>query len=165
MDSYDLLGVFTLGEWRVDPALKQLSSDDEVVKIDPRNMRVRQLLASRPGRVISQSEIENTAWKCLVVIPNSVYQSIAQLRRALGEDKSSRRYIETISRKGHCLVAVVKSVAPLPTDSEEIAQPNENVVAYFSHWPAILFTIRRSPINGRGSDRATGSRSKPTSQR
>jgi tetratricopeptide (TPR) repeat protein len=51
-----------------------------------------------------------------VVTPNSVYQSVAQLRRALGEDKSSRRFIETVSRRGYRLLApVVFDDAPAPS--------------------------------------------------
>ena len=52
---------FTINDWRVDPELNGLSRADEVVKIDPQNMKVLELLASRPGEVISQSEIEEAA--------------------------------------------------------------------------------------------------------
>lgn len=106
---------FMLGEWHVDPALKQIVRANEVVKIDPRNMRVLLLLASRSGEVVSQSEIEDSVWKGLVVTPNSVYQSVAQLRRAFGEGKSNRRYIETISRKGYRLVVPVCAHTPVTT--------------------------------------------------
>src|SRR5688572_7976281 len=98
---------FTINDWRVDPALNRLSRADEVVKIDPQNMKVLELLASRPGEVVSQAEIEESAWAGVIVTPNSVYQSIAQLRRALGDDRTQPRYIETIARKGYRCVAAV----------------------------------------------------------
>jgi DNA-binding winged helix-turn-helix (wHTH) protein len=98
---------FTVGDWRVEPELNRIVRGEEIVKIDPRNMQVLQLLASRPGQVIAQSEIETTVWSDVIVTPNSVYQSVAQLRRALGDDKAKPRYIETISRKGYRLVAKV----------------------------------------------------------
>jgi DNA-binding winged helix-turn-helix (wHTH) protein len=101
---------FTLGDWRVEPELNRIVRGEEIVKIDPRNMKVLQLLASRPGQVIAQSEIETTVWSDVIVTPNSVYQSVAQLRRALGDDKSNPRYIETISRKGYRLVGRVVSI-------------------------------------------------------
>jgi DNA-binding winged helix-turn-helix (wHTH) protein len=109
---------FTVGDWRVDPALRQIVRGIEIVRVDPRNMRVLQLLASRPGEVISQSEIERIAWSGLAVTPDSVYQSVAQLRRALGEDKAARRYIETVPRKGYRLIVPVShELAPLPTSA------------------------------------------------
>jgi DNA-binding winged helix-turn-helix (wHTH) protein len=122
---------FTINDWRVDPALNRLSRADEVVRIDPQNMKVLELLASRAGEVISQSEIEQAAWAGVFVTPNSVYQSIAQLRRALGDDKTNPKYIETIARKGYRCVA---SVADLQCDREELrrsefAEPMQTIPA------------------------------------
>jgi DNA-binding winged helix-turn-helix (wHTH) protein len=111
-----------IGDWHVDPVLKQLSRGDEVVRVDPRNMRVLLLLASRPGEVVSQSEIERIVWSGAVVTPNSVYQSIAQLRRALGEDKSSRRYIETVSRKGYRLIVPVHPDSGTPGSVDRVPE-------------------------------------------
>jgi DNA-binding winged helix-turn-helix (wHTH) protein len=105
---------FTINDWRVDPELNRLSRADEVVKIDPQNMKVLELLASRPGEVISQSEIEGIAWAGVIVTPNSVYQSIAQLRRALGDDRAHPRYIETIARRGYRCVAIISGANTLP---------------------------------------------------
>src|SRR5215813_11911381 len=107
MMAADDLTPFTVGDWRVDPAAKQIARATEVIKVDPRNMRLLVLLASRPGEIWSQEDIEQGAWPGIVVTPNSVYQAIAQLRRAFGEEKSSRRYIETVSRRGYRLVASV----------------------------------------------------------
>src|SRR5690606_21668835 len=98
---------FTLNDWLVEPSLNRISRGDEIVKIDPQNMKVLELLASKPGEVFSQTEIEQYAWPGVVVTPNSVYQSIAQLRRALGDSKASPAYIETIPRRGYRLVARV----------------------------------------------------------
>jgi DNA-binding winged helix-turn-helix (wHTH) protein/tetratricopeptide (TPR) repeat protein len=106
---------FMLGEWRVEIALGRIVRDGDAVRIDPRNMKVLQLLASRPGALVTQGEIETTVWHGLVVTPNSVYQSVAQLRRALGDGRTRLRYIETISRKGYRLIAPVTPLAE--TDS------------------------------------------------
>jgi DNA-binding winged helix-turn-helix (wHTH) protein/tetratricopeptide (TPR) repeat protein len=123
---------FTVGDWRVEPELNRILRGDEIVKIDPRNMKVLQLLASRAGQVIAQNEIENSVWADVVVTPNSVYQSVAQLRRALGDDKASPRYIETISRKGYRLIADVRSVDLVP-----------GAVASFASQVATTSTISR----------------------
>lgn len=103
---------FLLGDWKVEPTLNRISRGEEMVKIDPRNMRVLQLLASKPGRVFSQAEIEQAVWDSVVVTTNSVYQSITQLRKALGDEKNSPRYIQTIARRGYRLVAEVSASSP-----------------------------------------------------
>jgi DNA-binding winged helix-turn-helix (wHTH) protein len=118
---------FTINDWRVDPELNRLSRADEVVKIDPQNMKVLELLASRPGEVISQSEIEEAAWAGVIVTPNSVYQSIAQIRRALGDDKSHPRYIETIARKGYRCIGTVSALERItPIHEPSPATPTSN---------------------------------------
>ncbi len=109
---------FSVGEWRVDPALRQIARGAETVRVDPRNMRVLQLLASRAGEVVSQGDIEKIAWSGVAVTPDSVYQSIKQLRRALGE----RRYIETVPRKGYRLIMPVSHGPPAPAPAESAAR-------------------------------------------
>ncbi len=99
---------FWLGDWRVEPQLNRIVRGEEIVRIDPRNMKVLQLLASQPGHVFSQAEIEQAVWEDVIVTSNSVYQSIAQLRRALGDGKDNPRYIETIPRRGYRTVAKVE---------------------------------------------------------
>jgi DNA-binding winged helix-turn-helix (wHTH) protein/Flp pilus assembly protein TadD len=117
---------FSVGDWRVDPALRQIVRGIEIVRVDPRNMRVLQLLASRAGQVVSQSEIEKVAWSGVAVTPDSVYQSVAQLRRALGEDKAARRYIETVPRKGYRLIVPVSH--ELSASEAENAPPSSPAV-------------------------------------
>ena len=80
------------------------------MRVDPRNMRVLQLLASRAGKVVSQAEIEKMAWSGVTVTPDSVYQSIKQLRRAFGE----RDFIQTVPRKGYRLAVPVGHEPPAP---------------------------------------------------
>lgn len=98
---------FWLGDWRVEPPLNRIVRGEEIIRIDPRNMKVLQLLASQPGHVFSQAEIEQAVWSDVIVTSNSVYQSIAQLRRALGDEKRASRFIETIPRRGYRIIAPI----------------------------------------------------------
>ena len=66
-----------IGEWRADPAVGQLSRDNEVVKLEPRTMRLLTYMAARPAEVISIQEMLNEVWTDVVVTPESVYQAIA----------------------------------------------------------------------------------------
>jgi DNA-binding winged helix-turn-helix (wHTH) protein len=99
---------FMLGDWRVEPSLNRISRGVEEIKLEPLNMKLLTFLATQPGTVIAHDEIERTVWSGLVVTPGSIYQSIAQLRRALGDDKAQPRYIETVARRGYRLVALVR---------------------------------------------------------
>src|SRR5262245_9538890 len=105
-------GAFRLGEWLIEPAIDEIKRGGERVKVEPRTMAVLLLLAERAPEVQSQEEIERAVWAGVVVTPHSVYQSVAQLRKLLGDDPKHPRYIATVPRKGYRLVARVEPVAP-----------------------------------------------------
>ena len=99
---------FRIGPWRVDPALDEISRDGTTVKLEPRAMRVLVCLAEHAGDVISVNELLDAVWKDLVVTQYSVYQAIAVLRRALGDDPKSPAYIANVARRGYRLVAPIE---------------------------------------------------------
>lgn len=108
--------IFRLGPWQVDPALDEISRDGQTVKLEPRAMRVLVCLAERPGEVVSVSQLLDVVWKDLVVTPYSVYQAVAALRRAFGDDSKNPTYIANVTRRGYRLVAPVEAGAPAPVD-------------------------------------------------
>src|SRR5271154_1758366 len=105
---------FCLGNWRIDPALDEISRDDKTIKLEPRTMRVLVCFAERPGEVISVNQLLDGVWKDLVVTPYSVYQAVAALRRALGDNPKEPTYIANVVRRGYRLVAPVEAAAQTP---------------------------------------------------
>jgi serine/threonine-protein kinase len=114
---------FRLGLWRVDPALNEVSRDGTTVKLEPRTMRVLVCLAAHAGDVVSVNQLLDTVWKDLVVTQYSVYQAVAALRRALGDDHRAPTYIASVPRRGYRLVAPIQAdpraqePQPLPAES------------------------------------------------
>jgi transcriptional activator of cad operon len=102
-----------IGEWIADPADDSLTRGAESLRIEPRMMRLLLRLARTPGEVVSQDSLLDDVWQGVVVSPASVYQSVSQLRKALGDTDTAPSYIETVARKGYRLVA---QVAPVPAD-------------------------------------------------
>jgi TolB-like protein/DNA-binding winged helix-turn-helix (wHTH) protein/tetratricopeptide (TPR) repeat protein len=96
-----------IGDWLADPRDDSLSRGSERVKVEPRTMRLLMRLALTPGEVVSQDELLESVWSGVVVGPASVYQSMSQLRKVLGDTDDPPRYIETVARKGYRLVAKV----------------------------------------------------------
>jgi TolB-like protein/Tfp pilus assembly protein PilF len=60
----------------------------------------------------------------LVVTPYSVYQAVAVLRRALGDDPKDPTYIANVSRRGYRLVAPIEVDAPMPDPGRAPAEPS-----------------------------------------
>jgi TolB-like protein/DNA-binding winged helix-turn-helix (wHTH) protein/Tfp pilus assembly protein PilF len=102
------VGAWQIGEWIVDPKDDTLTRDTIAVKIEPRMMRLLMRLAESPGEVVSQERLHTDVWAGVVVGPASVYQSVSQLRKVLGDTSTPASYIETVARKGYRLVAPVR---------------------------------------------------------
>jgi DNA-binding winged helix-turn-helix (wHTH) protein len=100
---------FRIGQWRVDPALDEIVSDDTTVKLEHRTMRVLVCLAERAGEVVSVNQLLDIVWKDLVVTHYSVYQAVAVLRRALGDDPKNPTYIANVARRGYGLIMPVEA--------------------------------------------------------
>jgi TolB-like protein/DNA-binding winged helix-turn-helix (wHTH) protein/tetratricopeptide (TPR) repeat protein len=118
---YDLMSPapdpMRIGEWLADPRDDSLSRGSERVKLEPRTMRLLMRLALTPGSVVSQDELLESVWSGVVVSPASVYQSMSQLRKVLGDTDDPPHYIETVARKGYRLVAKVSK-----PDKSEVAR-------------------------------------------
>src|SRR5271170_4931800 len=96
-----------VGDWRVDPALDEISKEGTSVKLEPRTMRLLVCLAERAGQVVSVRQLLDEVWKDVIVTPNSVYHAVAALRRVLGDDAKNPTYIANILRRGYRLVMPV----------------------------------------------------------
>jgi TolB-like protein/DNA-binding winged helix-turn-helix (wHTH) protein len=107
MDAPRLPSSFRLGPWLVSPRTGTLRSGDELVRVDDRALRVLARLAETPGEVVGIDALLDAAWPDVVVSPDSVYQAVATLRRALGDTAREPAYIATVPRQGYRLVAEV----------------------------------------------------------
>jgi TolB-like protein/DNA-binding winged helix-turn-helix (wHTH) protein len=114
-----------IGEWLVDPAIDTINRGSETIKLEPRMMRLLLCLAEQPGAVVSQERLLNDVWAGVVVGPASVYQSVSQLRKLLGDVGEEATYIATVPRKGYRLVAKAGLVSAIPamTPAETPAIP------------------------------------------
>jgi len=100
---------FRIGQWRVDPALDEISREGTTVKLEPRTMCVLICLAEHEGEVVSVDQLLDRVWTGLVVTQFSVYRAIAILRRALEDDPRDPTYIASVPRRGYRLVAAVEA--------------------------------------------------------
>ena len=94
-----------VGEWEVDPALNELRRGGEAIRLEPKAIEVLRYLAERPGEVVGREALLSAIWPGVVVGDDALTQAIIKLRRALGDDAHSPRYIETISKRGYRLIA------------------------------------------------------------
>jgi len=95
---------FRLGEWVVHPARNRLSRSSTQVQLEPRAMDLLIYLTENAGEVVSRQQIIDAVWQKEFVSDGTLSGTIAKLRKALGDDTSSPRYIETIPKRGYRLL-------------------------------------------------------------
>ena len=61
-------------------------------------MRLLLCLVEHAGEVVSIEQLLNEVWSGVIVSQDSVYQSVASLRRLLGDDPKQPVYIATVPR-------------------------------------------------------------------
>lgn len=131
-----------IGEWIADARDDSITRGSERVKIEPRTMRLLLRLAQAPGAVVSLDELLESVWSGVVVGTASVYQSMSQLRKVLGDTDDPPRYIETVARKGYRLVASVSEPPPAEAQAPGPAPiapraPSDSARAHPWFWAAL----------------------------
>lgn len=99
-----------------------------VQKIDltPRAFDVLLFLLKNCGRVVEKQEIFDQVWKRTFVGDNALTKIIKEIRRALDDDASNPRYIETVPKRGYRFIADLSE--PLTPLLPEGAWPEAEVV-------------------------------------
>ncbi len=99
----------------VDTASFRVSVDGVPRDLEPKSFRLLQFLLENRARAVTKEEIFQAVWAGTVVSDNALTRSIAQIRKAIGDDPRQPRYIETIATVGYRFIAQVEVLAePLP---------------------------------------------------
>ncbi len=96
-----------VGEWLVDPGRLLIRSGENELSLEPRVMELLIYLAERPREVISAEQLLVDIWHGTFYGDGPVQRAMAVLRRNLGDNMQSPRYIETIRKRGYRLIAEV----------------------------------------------------------
>jgi DNA-binding winged helix-turn-helix (wHTH) protein len=96
-----------LGDWLIDVSTRRLQRGDDTVTLEPRLMAVLLELCRRPREVIGAEALLEACWPGEPTGDNPVHKVMAGLRRALQDCATVPRYIETIRKRGYCLIAPI----------------------------------------------------------
>ena len=132
-------GVFRFGDWQIDPRTNTVRGTAGETQLEPRAMDVLGFLCARQGTVVSVEELLVGCWGSAENGDNPVHKAIAQLRRALGDDSSAPRYIETIRKRGYRAIADVVEAGPGAPGSWQAGSPFRGLTAFEEGHAAIFF--------------------------
>ena len=115
----DNSAVIAFGVFRLDVGKGELKRLKTVLHLAPQPFQLLVLLATRPGEVVTRTEIQEQLWapQTFVDFERGLNHCVRQIRAVLGDDPSAPTYIETVPRSGYRFVAPVTEVsAPKPAE-------------------------------------------------
>ncbi|HMD38824.1 MAG TPA: winged helix-turn-helix domain-containing protein [Candidatus Acidoferrum sp.] len=94
------------GPFQVDQQRQEISKNGSRLKLQGKVYQVLVALLNKPGEVVTREELRLRLWPAdtHVNYDANVNTTVNKLRQVLGDSTDKAIYIETIPRKGYCLV-------------------------------------------------------------
>ena len=84
------------------------------VALSPDLVEILEYLASRPGEVVTERALLDRFGGAGTITDNTLRRAMAEIRKALGDDVTAPRFIETLARGGYRFVAATMRDATAP---------------------------------------------------
>ncbi len=107
-------GDFRIAGWLVQPQLHTIAGNGKTTRVEAKAMQVLVYLAEHPEQVVSKEKLIGAVWADTFVTDDVLTRCISELRKAFDDDAKNPKIIETISRGGYRLVAVVQGAEAEP---------------------------------------------------
>ena len=121
MGEIEKRNILEVGGLRLDASTQRLTVNDRTVDLRPKSWNLLNYMAARPGLLLTKEELTEAVWENRVVTEASLNQAVRELRKALGDDARSPRYIETVHRRGFRFIAGTEE-----HDNSRQQQPTHN---------------------------------------
>jgi DNA-binding winged helix-turn-helix (wHTH) protein len=111
----------------LDTRERRLLAEDRAVELNGRYLDALALMVAEPGKLVSKDRFLDEVWRGIPVTDEALTQCIRTLRRALGDDAASPRFIETIPKHGYRFIAPVQLLEhgqpdPAPSETRELRE-------------------------------------------
>jgi DNA-binding winged helix-turn-helix (wHTH) protein len=103
-------GSYRFDEFLLDPGNRRLLRDGAPVELNGRYLDALTLLVSEQGSLVSKDRFLEEVWRGVPVTDEALTQCIKTLRRQLGDNVSSPRFIETVPKHGYRFIAPAQYV-------------------------------------------------------
>jgi DNA-binding winged helix-turn-helix (wHTH) protein len=97
--------------FELDPANRQLRRGGEPIELNGRYLDALALMVREPGQLVTKDRFMGEVWRGVPVTDEALTQCIKTLRRQLGDDAASPRFIETVPKHGYRFIAAVDGQA------------------------------------------------------
>jgi DNA-binding winged helix-turn-helix (wHTH) protein len=116
--------------FELDCANRQLRRNGVAVELGSRYLDALALLVAQPGALVAKDAFMREVWHGIPVTDEALTQCIRTLRRALGDEAASPRFIQTVPKHGYRFIAAVSAGgAPPPAEAAGEARAPVSLVA------------------------------------
>lgn len=123
-------GIWRFGDFVLDTHRYELRGGGEVIRVEPQVFDVLTQLVANAERFVSKEELFDSVWGGRFVTEAALTSRIKAVRRALGDDGESQRFIRTVRGRGYQFVGTLIADAPAPVMPAiavpEIAEPDDD---------------------------------------
>lgn len=131
---------FRFETFHLDPANRRLTRDGAAIELSARYLDALVLLVREPGQLVSKDRFMAEVWRGVPVTDEALTQCIRTLRRQLGDDAASPRFIETVPKHGYRFIARVEDGAP--------AAPSPSAPRASRRWDEAVLTAGSGIVGG-----------------
>src|SRR5579863_1559916 len=115
--------VYQFGDFELDYGAFELLRKGHSVRVERKPMELLILLSSRPGQLVTRTEIAQRLWSSEVFVDteHGINTAIRKLRHLLRDDPVNPQFIQTVTGKGYRFLATITSPQDLPEPAETAA--------------------------------------------
>lgn len=110
MNNRDDILVYRSAELEIDPLSGCLRRDGQEFHLRPKTLQVLLCLIEHRERLVTKEELIEQVWSGIAVTDDVLVQSIVEIRRALGDDSRSPRFIRTFPKTGYHFIGPVEQL-------------------------------------------------------
>jgi DNA-binding winged helix-turn-helix (wHTH) protein/TolB-like protein/Flp pilus assembly protein TadD len=119
--------IYEFGPFRLDPGEGRLLRGEQIVALTPKAFETLSLLVQKSGHLVKKDELIERIWHDTIVEESNLNVIIHTLRKALGDDPTQSKYIETVSKRGYRFVADVRKIPDQISVADELTATGESL--------------------------------------
>lgn len=102
------------GPFVFDSTTREILEGSRPVHLSPKSFDLLQVLIEHRPALVTKAELQDRVWPDVAVVEANVANAIAEIRRVLGDDPKSPRYVCTVSRRGYRFCADAEPIGASP---------------------------------------------------
>ena len=133
----------SFGEFVLDTARREVSRAGARVHLEPKALELLELLVGRRPEAVAKTEIQQRLWPGTFVSESSLTGLVAQVRKALADDRRQERFVRTVHGFGYAFTGEARS-------AEEGTEAPARLI-----WEETVFLLHRgASVLGRAEEAA-----------